>query len=186
MPAVFTNQIPLGFSAPDFNLPDVVSGRKLSLNDLKSEKATVIMFICNHCPYVNYVIQGIVDLANDYIPLGVSFIAINSNDVEKYPDDHPDLMKDVATRLQFPFPYLFDEDQETARAYNAACTPDFNIFDGMMRCVYRGQLDDARPGNNEPVTGKDIRNALNAILEGREITEEQKPSVGCSIKWKTT
>ncbi len=177
--------IPLGFKAPDFNLPDTVSGEKKKLEELKSDKATVVMFICNHCPYVNHVIEGIVKLAKDYIPKGVSFIAINSNDVEKYPDDSPELMKDVAKRLNFPFPYLFDETQEVAQAYDAACTPDFSIFDGDLKCIYRGQLDDSRPGNNEPVTGKDIRVALDAILNGEKVSEEQKPSIGCNIKWKT-
>lgn len=184
MAATNTNMIPLGFKAPGFTLPDAVSGKDISLNELKSDKATVIMFICNHCPYVNHVIEGIVDLAKDYIPKGVSFIAINSNDIEKYPDDSPELMKDVAERLKFPFPYLFDETQEVAKAYDAACTPDFNIFDGDLKCVYRGQLDDARPGNREPVTGKDIRLALDAILNGDKVPGDQKPSIGCNIKWK--
>lgn len=142
------------------------------------------MFICNHCPYVKHVMQGLVDLAKDYIPKGIAFVAINSNDVDNYPDDHPDLMKDVAERYGFPFPYLFDETQEIALAYSAACTPDFNIFDGELKCVYRGQLDDSRPGNKLPVTGKDIRDALDAVLAGKKVSENQIPSVGCNIKWK--
>ena len=142
------------------------------------------MFICNHCPYVKHVINGIVELANDYIPKGISFIAISSNDVENYPDDSPDKMKEEAARLGFKFPYLYDESQDVARAYQAACTPDFNIFDAELKCVYRGQLDDSRPGNKIPVSGKDIRKALDDLLSGKKISEDQVPSVGCNIKWK--
>ena len=179
-----TTQIPLGFKAPDFTLPDTISGKDLGLKELASDRATVIMFICNHCPYVKHVIEGIVELANDYIPDGVSFIAISSNDAENYPDDSPGKMKEEAERLGFPFPYLYDESQEVAKAYFAACTPDFNIFDKDMKCVYRGQLDDSRPGNNIPVSGKDIRNALDKLLAGGSIPKDQTPSVGCNIKWK--
>ena len=179
-----TTQIPLGFRAPDFTLPDAISGKELSLEDLASEKGTVIMFICNHCPYVKHVINGIVELANDYMPRGISFIAISSNDVENYPDDSPDKMKEEAARLGFKFPYLYDESQDVARAYHAACTPDFNIFDAELKCVYRGQLDDSRPGNKIPVSGKDIRKALDDLLSGKKISEDQVPSVGCNIKWK--
>ena len=179
-----TTQIPLGFDAPDFTLPDTISGKDLSLHDLASDKGTVIMFICNHCPYVKHVIKGIVELSNDYIPKGISFIAISSNDVENYPDDSPGKMKENAQRLGFRFPYLYDESQEVAKAYFSACTPDFSIFDGNLKCIYRGQLDDSRPGNNIPVTGKDIRKALDALLDGKEISKDQIPSVGCNIKWK--
>ncbi len=182
--AAETTPIPLGFQAPDFKLPDTITGKDLSLNDLKSDKATVVMFICNHCPYVKHVIDGIVSMANDYIPRGVSFIAINSNDVENYPEDSPEKMKEFAMEKAFPFPYLFDESQEVAKAYHAACTPDFSIFDGNLECAYRGQMDQARPGNDKPVTGKDIRAALDAILDGKPVSEQQVPSVGCSIKWK--
>jgi hypothetical protein len=142
------------------------------------------MFICNHCPYVKHVIDGIIEMANDYIPKGVSFIAINSNDVENYPDDSPEKMQQLAREKNFPFPYLFDESQEVARAYHAACTPDFSIFDAELKCTYRGQMDSARPGNGEPVTGSDIRAALDAMIAGNAVNAEQFPSVGCSIKWK--
>ena len=176
--------IPLGSEAPDFRLPDVVSGRELTLDDVRSDVATVIMFICNHCPYVKHVQDGIVRLADDYAAKGVSFAAINSNDVRNYPDDSPERMVEVAEEKGYSFPYLFDETQEVARVYDAACTPDFFIYDAAMKCVYRGQLDDSRPGNGKPVTGKDMREALDALIEGREIAPEQIPSVGCNIKWK--
>ena len=142
------------------------------------------MFICNHCPFVKHVNQGIVSLANDYQDQGVSFIAISSNDVENYPQDGPELMKENALREGFPFPYLYDESQEVAKAYDAACTPDFYIFDQGLELVYRGQLDDSRPGNGLPVTGKDMREALDALLVGKPALEVQKPSIGCNIKWK--
>ncbi|MDT8394206.1 MAG: thioredoxin family protein [Bacteroidales bacterium] len=179
-----TTQIPLGFKAPDFTLPDTVSGKQRSLQEMASEKGTVIMFICNHCPYVKHVIEGIVRLAEDYIPKGIAFIAISSNDVENYPDDSPEKMNSFAKKHNFPFPYLYDETQDVARAYSAACTPDFNIFDGDLKCVYRGQLDNSRPGNNKPVSGKDMREALDALLAGDEVSRDQIPSVGCNIKWK--
>jgi peroxiredoxin len=179
-----SNMLPLGTKAPDFKLWDVISDKELSLNELKSDIATVIMFICNHCPYVKHVQKGLVELANDYIPKGISFIAICSNDIENYPDDSPENMKAVAKRLGYPFPYLFDESQEIARAYDATCTPDFYIFDKDLRCVYRGQMDDSRPGNEKPVTGKDVRDALDNILSENPVTEEQYPSIGCNIKWK--
>jgi len=179
-----TTQIPLGFKAPDFSLFDIVSGKDVSLADLASAKGTVIMFICNHCPYVKHVMDGIVRMANDYIPKGISFIAINSNDVENYPADSPEKMKELADKMGFGFPYLYDESQEVARAYSAACTPDFNIFDGKLECIYRGQMDGSRPGNNKAVTGEDIRKALDALLAGELITDHQVPSVGCNIKWK--
>jgi peroxiredoxin len=179
-----TTQITLGFKAPDFILPDTLSGKEMSLQELASDKGTVIMFICNHCPYVKHVIHGIIDLANDYIPKGIKFIAISSNDVENYPDDSPEKMKELAEKLKFPFPYLYDETQDVAKAYSAACTPDFSIFDGGLKCVYRGQMDDSRPGNNKPVTARDIREALDALLAGKAVKSEQIPSVGCNIKWK--
>ncbi len=175
---------PLGFRAPDFKLLDVVSEKQLSLNELLSKKATVIMFICNHCPFVKHVNAQLVTLANDFITKGVSFIAINSNDVESYPEDSPEKMKGHALRLGYPFPYLFDETQNVAKAYAAACTPDFYIFDGNGICVYRGQLDNSRPGNGKPVTGADMRSALDNILSGKEVGKDQKPSIGCNIKWK--
>ena len=176
--------IPLGTKAPDFKLLDAVSDSEMNLEQLKSDKATVIMFICNHCPYVKHVQQGLVELANDYISKGVSFIAINSNDVKIYTEDSPDNMKKVAERLGYPFPYLFDETQEIAKAYDAACTPDFYIFDEGLKLIYRGQMDDSRPGNGKPVTGNDIRKALDQILGGTPVSEDQIPSIGCNIKWK--
>lgn len=179
-----SNMIPIGFTAPDFSLWDAISEKNLSLSELKSMKATVIMFICNHCPFVKHVNNELVKMASDYIPKGISFIAINSNDVENYPEDSPEKMKEYAERLKYPFPYLFDETQEVAKAYDAACTPDFYIFDKDLKCVYRGQLDDSRPGNSKPVTGKDIRDALDAILNGNEVSKNQMPGIGCNIKWK--
>lgn len=179
-----SKMIPLGSAAPQFNLYDTVSGKQMSLKELRSDRATVIMFICNHCPFVKHVNRGIVKLANDYMPKGVAFVAINSNDVEKYPEDSPEKMRMVAKKLNYPFPYLFDETQEVAKAYDAACTPDFYIFDGDLKLMYRGQLDSSRPSNNIPVTGHDMRKALDAILENRPVDPNQRPSIGCNIKWK--
>lgn len=184
MAATETLQIPLGFPAPEFSLPDTVSGKTLSLQDVSGEKATVVMFICNHCPYVKHVNHELVRLANDYISKGVGFVAISSNDVVNYPDDAPEKMKENAMIQGYPFPYLYDESQEVAKAYFAACTPDFSIFDKDLKCVYRGQLDDARPKNDKPVTGKDIRAALDAILNNQPVSAQQIPSIGCNIKWK--
>ncbi len=175
---------PLGFTAPDFELKDVVSGQPVRLSDISSDKATVIMFICNHCPFVKHVNSQLVKLAKDYIPKDIVFIAISSNDVELYPEDSPQKMQEYAKKLEYPFPYLYDETQEVARVYDATCTPDFFIFDGDMKCVYRGQLDDSRPSNGIPLTGKDVRNALDAILKGESVDPNQRPSIGCSIKWK--
>ena len=179
-----SKMVPLGMIAPDFVLPDTISGENKSLTDLKSEKATVIMFICNHCPFVKHVQQHLVRLAREYQAKGISFVAISSNDVEKYPDDSPQRMKEVAQELGYPFPYLYDESQEVARAYDAACTPDFYVFDKNLKLVYRGQMDASRPGNNIPVTGKDLREALDNILQGKPVSEDQRPSIGCNIKWK--
>ena len=176
--------IDLGTTAPYFNLPDTVSGKQIDLNEIKSDKATVIMFICNHCPYVKHVNAELVKLANEYIAKGISFVAISSNDVINYPEDSPEKMKEHALAASYPFPYLYDETQDVAKAYNAACTPDFYIYDKNLKLVYRGQLDDSRPKNDLPVTGKDIRDALDNILEGNEVDINQKPSIGCNIKWK--
>lgn len=180
-----SNMVPLGTPAPDFTLPDAVSGRTLSLADLRSDKATVIMFICNHCPFVKHVQHELARLARDYAPKGVSFIAINANDIEAYPEDAPDKMKAVAEAVGYTFPYLFDETQEVARAYRAACTPDIFIYDGDLKLAYRGQLDDSRPGNGIPVTGRDVRRALDALLAGQPVDPNQRPSIGCNIKWKS-
>lgn len=185
MAYTLSKMIPLGTIAPDFNLMDVIDGEMKSLQSLKSDQATVIMFICNHCPYVIHLMRDIVDVANEYQKKGVRFIAISSNDVKNYPDDSPDKMALVAKVLQFPFPYLYDESQEVAREYDAACTPDFYIFDPELRLVYRGQFDDSRPGKEVPVTGADFRAALDAVLSGSEVPERQVPSGGCNIKWKT-
>jgi len=179
-----TIQIPLGFNAPDFRLPDMISGKEKTLEQLKSEKATVVVFICNHCPYVLHIIDELVRVGKEYLPKGVSFVMINSNDVVKYPADSPEKMVEFAKTHDFPFPYLFDETQEVAKDYDAACTPDFNIFDANMKCVYRGQFDDSRPKNDKPVTGKDLRKTLDLILSGKEVPANQMPSVGCNIKWK--
>jgi peroxiredoxin len=184
MAATPSEMIPLGTKAPAFRLLDTVSGEIKSLDDLKSDKGTLIMFICNHCPYVIHVNEQLVKLAADYQPKGIAFIAISSNDAETYPQDGPEAMKKAAQQLGYPFPYLYDESQDTARAYHAVCTPDFFLFDSEMKCVYRGQLDDSRPGNGKPVNGKDLRAAMDALLAGEEPLSIQKPSIGCSIKWK--
>jgi peroxiredoxin len=176
---------PLGAPAPDFTLPDTVSGRVVSLAGLRSDKATVIMFICNHCPFVKHVQHELARLAADYQPRGVAFTAISSNDAAGYPADAPDKMQALAAALGFTFPYLYDESQAVARAYQAACTPDIFIYDGDLRLAYRGQLDDSRPGNGLPVTGRDVRAALDALLAGRPVDPNQRPSIGCNIKWKS-
>jgi thiol-disulfide isomerase/thioredoxin len=162
----------------------MVSGKELTLTDLKSDKATVVAFICNHCPYVIHIIDALVKVGKDYIPKGVSFVMINANDVANYPADAPDKMVEFARERDFPFPYLYDESQEVAKAYDAACTPDFSVFDGNMKCVYRGQFDDSRPKNDKPVTGADLRRILDLILAGKPVPTAQVPSIGCNIKWK--
>ncbi len=179
-----STMVTLDTKAPDFLLPDTVSRKQLSLNDVKGETATMIMFICNHCPFVKHVNAELVRLANDYKNKGIGFVAISSNDVINHPNDSPELMTQVAKQLKYPFPYLYDESQETAKAYNAACTPDFFIYDKDLRLVYRGQLDDSRPGNEIPVTGKDIRNALDHLINNEPVPQDQRPSIGCNIKWK--
>jgi peroxiredoxin len=179
-----SNMLPLGTKAPQFTLPDTVTDELLSIEDLKSDKATVIMFICNHCPYVIHVNAEMVRIANEYIEKGVSFIAISSNDVARYPDDAPDKMKETALSEGYPFPYLYDESQEVAKAYDAACTPDFYVFDGELKLAYRGRIDNSRPKTDTPVTGSDLRAALDAVLSGKAVAEKQYPSMGCNIKWK--
>lgn len=176
--------LPLGTQAPDFALPDTVSGRTLSFGDVKGIQGTVVMFICNHCPFVKHVNAEIVRLAVEYMGRGIGFVAISSNDVENYPDDHPDRMKETAAAEGYPFPYLYDASQQSARDYEAACTPDFYLFDGDDLLVYRGQLDGSRPGNDIPLSGKDLRHALDCLLAGEDIPAEQWPSLGCNIKWK--
>jgi peroxiredoxin len=185
MAQIPSTMIPLGTKAPDFTLVDTISGKNLSLAELKSDIATVIIFICNHCPFVKHIQDELVQLANEYQKKGCHFIAISSNDVEHFPEDGPEKMKVHAQLHHFPFPYLYDETQEVARSYDAACTPDFYIFDKALKCVYRGQFDDARPMNSVPVTGNDLRKALDQILAGSAVDPNQKPSLGCNIKWKT-
>lgn len=179
-----SNMLALGTKAPDFHLMDTVSGNVMALGDLKGSTGTVIMFICNHCPFVKHVNAELVRVANDYKEKGIAFIAISSNDIENYPQDAPHLMKENALSEGFTFPYLYDGSQEVARAYDAACTPDFYLFDADLNLVYRGQLDDSRPGNGIPVTGKDLREAMNAVLSSQPVSPDQKPSIGCNIKWK--
>lgn len=179
-----STMLPLGTKAPDFSLPDTVSGATLSLQELKSPIATVIMFVCNHCPFVIHIQHKLAEVANIYQAKGIRFIAISSNDVANYPDDAPDKMRQVAQSLQFPFAYLYDESQAVAKAYHAACTPDFFVFDKDLACVYRGRFDDSRPGKSIPITGKDLSTALDALLAGNPISPNQHPSMGCNIKWK--
>ncbi|WP_010231869.1 thioredoxin family protein [Gillisia marina] len=179
-----SNMLALGTKAPDFVLPDAITSNRYSLSDLKGEKGTVIMFLSNHCPFVKHVNDEIVRVANDYRVTGFSFIAIMSNDIEAYPDDHPDLMWKAARKYHYPFPYLYDQTQEVAKDYDAACTPDFYLFDSELKLIYRGQLDNSRPGNGIPVNGRDLREALDSVLNNRNVPEPQKPSVGCNIKWK--
>ncbi|MBA2656871.1 MAG: thioredoxin family protein [Tatlockia sp.] len=174
----------LGTIAPQFSLFDVVSGKMLGLKRSAKDKATVIMFICNHCPYVKHVNKELTRLANDYLSKDVNFIAISSNDIHNYPDDSPENMKINAQKESYPFPYLFDETQEVAKAYQAACTPDFYVFDSNYELVYRGQLDDSRPGNNIALTGNSIREVLDCMLLNKSVDPIQKPSLGCNIKWK--
>ena len=176
--------MPLGTKAPDFLLKDTVSGASLSLADLRSDRATVIMFVCNHCPYVIHLNDCLVALAKKYQSKGVAFIGISSNDVNFVPEDGPELMKIHAEKTGYPFPYLYDETQEVAKAYDAACTPEFYIFDSELRLAYRGRLDNSRPGNAFPPSGKDLADALDALLSGKQVSAAQYPSMGCNIKWK--
>jgi len=179
-----TTQIELGFKAPDFNLINVVSDEMNSYKETKGENGTLVMFICNHCPYVIHVREELIQLANDYKQKGIGFIAISSNNIEVVPADSPKYMKELALSDGFPFPYLYDETQEVAKAYDAACTPDFSLFDKDDICVYRGRLDDSRPGNDMPLTGKDMRSAIDKVLKGQDQDPIQFPSLGCNIKWK--
>ncbi len=184
MSATPSTMLKLGTTAPSFSLKDTVTNKELSLDDLKSAKAAVVMFICNHCPYVVNIIDELVNVGNEYKSKGVSFVAISSNDVENYPEDSPQKMKELAEEKGFPFPYLYDETQEVAKSYKAACTPDIYVFDSEMKLVYRGQIDDSRPGNNIKPSGSDLRNALDNILAGKGVSPDQTPSIGCNIKWK--
>lgn len=179
-----SSMIPLGTKAPEFKLIDVSTDQSVTLKEMRSGSGTVVMFVCNHCPYVKHIQQTILDVARLYLSKGIAFIAINSNDPIAYPEDSPEEMKTLAEALDFPFPYLFDETQEVARSYGATCTPDFFVFNGHLECVYRGQFDQARPGNHEPVTGKDLAKALDCLLENKEIPSDQQPSMGCNIKYR--
>jgi len=179
-----STMLPLGTSAPDFHLPDVTTGKTISLSSFTNKKALLVMFICRHCPFVKHIQLQLAQLGKDYENTDLAIVAISSNDVDNYPDDAPELLKTMASELDFKFPLCYDESQEIAKIYTAACTPDFFLFDGNRQLAYRGQLDDSRPGNNQPVTGKDLRHAIDSILADKTITEEQKPSIGCNIKWK--
>ncbi|PBJ06081.1 thioredoxin family protein [Flavobacterium sp. ACN6] len=179
-----STMLPLGTMAPDFYLKDTNSNDTFSFEDLKGSKGTLVMFICNHCPFVLHVINEIVMIANDYRVQGIGVIAISSNDIVKYPEDAPELMTAFAMHHKIDFPYLYDESQETAKAYDAACTPDFYLFDNQDKLFYRGQLDDSRPANGIPLSGSDLRGAIDALIYNRSLKEPQVPSLGCGIKWK--
>lgn len=185
MALTYSNPMPIGAYAPPFTLPDTVSGNQYSLHQLTGQKATVIMFLCNHCPYVVYVNSLLVAIANECIPQGVSFIAISSNDAQAYPDDAPDKMTIHAQQNNYPFPYLYDETQQVARSYDAACTPDIYVFDSQLCLTYHGQIDDARPKNDKPLDGHSLREAIRATIHNQPTSPLQKPSSGCNIKWKS-
>lgn len=186
MARTLTHQIPLGFIASDFLLLNPRDKRQYSFADVRGNKGTVVVFMCNHCPFVVHILKGLLQVTHDYISEDIGFVFINSNDVEAYPVDRPELMKTLAEDHDFPCPYLFDETQAVAKAYDAACTPDFNVFDANNRCVYRGQFDAARPGNDQPVTGNDLRKVLDLLLKGEKPNAtNQIPSMGCNIKWKS-
>jgi peroxiredoxin len=180
-----STMLELGTQAPQFRLCDVVSGREVALDDFEDKKALLVMFICRHCPYVKHVQQELARLGEDYAGSDAAIVAISSNDAVAYPDDSPESLREMATQLGFRFPLLYDETQEVGRAYAAACTPDFFLFDSARKLAYRGQLDDSRPSNGKPVTGADLRAAIDALLEGRTVDPNQKPSLGCNIKWKS-
>ncbi len=184
MVETLSTMLELGTKAPSFELPDVVTGRTVRLEDFGGSPALLVMFICRHCPYVQYVKQELAQIGNDYKEKGLGIIAINSNDAKGYPADAPERLKEMAEQLNFNFPFCHDEAQEVAKAYRAACTPDFFLFNGNRELVYRGQLDSSRPGNNEPVTGEDLRRAIDAVLAGKAPSADQRPSIGCNIKWK--
>lgn len=184
MSLVESNMLDLGIGAPDFNLIDTVSERSLTFSDVKGERGTVVMFICNHCPYVIHVNPEIKRISDEYIKKGIGFVAISSNDVVNYPQDAPHLMKKLVEQEGFDFPYLYDETQGVAKAYDAACTPDFYVFDAEKKLVYRGRIDTSRPNNGEALTGKDLREALDTVLGNEEVSDVQYPSAGCNIKWK--
>lgn len=178
-----STMLPLGTTAPEFSLPDV-NGKTVSLADFRGKKGLLVIFMCNHCPFVKHLRDALAAFGKEYQAKGLGMVGISSNDVANYPDDSPEKMKAEAAEAGYTFPYLYDETQEAAKAYKAACTPDFFLFDGDLSLVYRGQFDDSRPGNDKPVTGADLRAACDAVLAGRPVSDEQKPSIGCNIKWK--
>jgi len=179
-----SEMLPLGTKMPSFSLRDAVTDKVVTDRTAAGKKATLVMFICNHCPFVKHVVDELGRIARDYSPKGAAVVAVNSNDVSSYPQDGPENMKKLTTSKGWRFPFLFDETQEVAKTFKAACTPDFFLFDADGKLAYRGQLDDSRPGNNIPVTGKDLRSALDAVLSGKPAARVQKPSIGCNIKWK--
>lgn len=179
-----STMMPLGTKAPDFTLTNVITGEEVSLSDFSHKKALLVMFICQHCPYVKHVEDEIAQIGQDYQDKDLSIVAISSNDTDSHPADSPQHLKQQAEELGFNFPYLFDQDQVIAKKYTAACTPDFFLFDQNRELVYRGQLDDSRPGNNIPITGEDLREAIDAVLNDQQVPQQQKPSSGCNIKWK--
>lgn len=180
-----STMLELGTPAPDFHLPEPVTGREVSLDDFRDAPALLVTFICNHCPYVQHIRHRLAELVRDYQGKGLAAVGINANDVAHYPDDAPEKMIEEVRNIGYTFPYLYDETQEVAKAYRAACTPDFFLFDRNRRLVYRGQFDDARPGNDAPVTGRDLAAAIDAVLAGHAVPADQKPSLGCNIKWKS-
>ncbi len=179
-----STMLELGTTAPNFQLPDVVTGQTVSLLTFSESKVLLVMFICHHCPFVQHVKKELALLGKDYSEKGVGIVAISANDAVNYPKDAPEFLKEMALEVGLTFPLCYDSSQETAKAYTAACTPDFFLFDAQRKLVYRGQLDDSRPGNNLPVTGRDLRVALDAVLANLPVSSEQKPSLGCNIKWK--
>ncbi|KRH95392.1 MULTISPECIES: thioredoxin family protein [Cylindrospermopsis] len=179
-----STMLPLGTLAPDFNLPDVVSNKTVSLADFAHKKGLLVIFLSRHCPFVQHIKLELAQLGKDYLQSNLGIVAISANDINSHPDDAPEFLKSFAQELDLTYPLLFDETQKTAKDFFAACTPDFFLFDGERKLSYRGQLDDSRPGNNEPVNGKDLRAAINAVLSDREVNRNQKPSIGCNIKWR--
>ncbi|QDL11449.1 thioredoxin family protein [Brasilonema octagenarum UFV-E1] len=179
-----STMLPLGTKAPDFHLLDVLHEETISLSTFADKQGLLVMFICQHCPFVKLVKSELAQLGKDYVHNGLGMVAISSNDVHNYPDDDPEFLRAMAIELDFKFPFCYDESQKTAKAYTAACTPDFFLFDDRRQLVYRGQLDDSRPGNGKAVTGRDLRAAIDAVLSGQRVTDNQMPSIGCNIKWK--
>lgn len=179
-----STMLPLGTKAPDFNLPDVVSGKKISLSTFLGKKGLLVMFICRHCPFVQHVKHELARIGKDYAGKEMGIVAISANDAANFPDDAPQKLKEMSAELGFTFPFCYDESQQTAKAYTAACTPDFFLFDGSRKLVYRGQLDDSRPSLTKPLTGRDLRAAMDAVLAGKPVSPTQTPSIGCNIKWK--